>query len=84
MAMSIKSVEVERLAREVAERTGESLTGAIHKALEERLRRLKVGRHRAAVLEQLDEILNRVDRLPIVDSRAPDEILGYDDQGIPH
>ena len=40
MAISIKSIETERLAREIAARTGESLTGAIQKSLEERLERL--------------------------------------------
>ena len=31
----------------------------------------------------LDEILRRVDSLPIVDSRSADEILGYDENGLP-
>jgi antitoxin VapB len=84
MAMSIKSLDVERLAREVAAQTGESLTGAIHKALEERLARLKTERRQQVVLTQLEDILRRVDQLPVVDTRTPDEILGYDDHGLPH
>lgn len=83
MAMSIKSLDVERLAREVAAKTGESLTGAIQKALEERLERLKLERRKQVVLTQLEDILHRVDRLRVLDSRTPDEILGYDDQGLP-
>lgn len=83
MAMSIKSLDVERLARQVAAKTGETLTGAIQKALEERLERLKTERNRAVVLTQLEDILRRVDQLPIQDARTPDEILGYDDQGLP-
>ncbi len=31
----------------------------------------------------LEEILNRVDQLPLLDSRSPDEIIGYDEHGIP-
>jgi hypothetical protein len=31
----------------------------------------------------LEDILRRVDSLPIVDSRSEDEILGYDEQGLP-
>jgi antitoxin VapB len=81
--MSIKSLDVERLARQVAAKTGETLTGAIQKALEERLERLKTERNRAVVLTQLEDILRRVDQLPIQDARTPDEILGYDDQGLP-
>lgn len=83
MALSIKSIATERLAREVAEKTGESLTGAIQKALEERLDRLRQQRRSQILTGQLEEILNRVDRLPVLDSRGPDEILGYDEHGLP-
>jgi antitoxin VapB len=83
MALNIKSVQAERLAREVAAKTGESLTGAIQRALEERLERLKQQRRSQIVLSQLEDILRRVDRLPILDSRTPDEILGYDERGLP-
>lgn len=83
MAISIKSVEAERLAREVAAKTGESLTGAIQKALEERLQRLKQQRKSQAMLSQLDDILRRVDQLPVLDSRSADEIVGYDEHGLP-
>ena len=82
--MSIKSIGVERLARELAARTGESLTGAIQTALEERLGRLKTDSHRQAVVTQLEDILRRVDQLPVLDRRTPDEILGYDEYGLPH
>jgi antitoxin VapB len=83
MAISIKSIETERLAREVAARTGESLTSAIQKALEERLERLQRQRRSQILADQLQDILRRVDRLPILDSRTPDEILGYDEHGLP-
>jgi len=83
MALSIKSIETERLAREVAAKTGESLTGAIQKALKERLDRLRQQRRSQILTSQLEEILNRVDRLPILDSRSGDEILGYDEHGLP-
>lgn len=83
MAMSIKSSNVERLAREVAAQTGESLTGAIQTALEERLQRLKTQRRNHATRVQLEEILRRIDQLPVLDLRPPDEILGYGDDGLP-
>jgi antitoxin VapB len=83
MAMSIKSLDVERLAREVAAKTGESLTGAIHKALEERLERLKQKRKNPLILTQLEDIIRRVDQLPVLDDRSPDEIVGYDESGLP-
>jgi antitoxin VapB len=83
MAISIKSIETERLAREVAAKTGESLTAAIQKALEERLERLRQQRRSQIVTSQLEDILQRVDQLPILDSRTPEEILGYDEHGLP-
>jgi len=84
MAISIKSMEAERLAREIAEKTGESLTGAILTALQERLDRLKNQRRTQVLTSQLDDILRRVDAMPILDSRPEDEILGYDDDGLPN
>ena len=83
MALSIKSIEVERLAREIAAKTGESLTGAIEKALQERLKRIKSNRRNQLLGMQLDDILRRVDEMPELDSRTPDEIIGYDDDGLP-
>jgi len=83
MPLSIKSFEAERLAREIAAKTGESLTGAIQTALQERLERLNRQRQDRNVANQLTEILRRVDRLPVLDPRSPDEIVGYDENGLP-
>jgi antitoxin VapB len=83
MALSIKNIEVERLARELAEKTGESLTGAIQTALQERVERLKRQRKSQILLGQLREILHRVDQLPVLDPRSPDQIIGYDENGLP-
>lgn len=83
MALSIKSMETERLAREIAAKTGESLTDAIRKALEERRDRLRNQRRSQILASQLEEILRRVDQLPVLDSRSPDDILGYDEHGLP-
>lgn len=83
MAINIKDSETDRLAREVAKRTGETITDAIRTALQERLRRL-VGRYTAPTKrERLYEILTRVDALPRLDARSEDEILGYEESGIP-
>lgn len=83
MAISIKSVETERLVREIVAKTGESITGAIQKALEERLERLKQERRSRILTGQIAEILQRVDQLPILDPRTPEEIIGYDESGLP-
>jgi antitoxin VapB len=83
MALSLKDAETDRLAREVARLTGESLTEAVRKALAERLERerRKRGQTRSLV-ERLDAIALHCAALPDYDTRSPDEIIGYDDQGM--
>lgn len=83
MALSIKDKETERLARALAERTGESLTLATRRALEERLRRVGGAARRAALTEDLAEIRRRWSALPVVDHRSAEEIMGYDRDGLP-
>jgi antitoxin VapB len=83
MALSIKSPEADRLARELAKRTGETLTDAVVIALRERLARHS-GRVQAVPLrEELSAIRRRCAALPVLDDRTPDEILGYDEAGLP-
>jgi antitoxin VapB len=84
MPLSIKNDLTEQLARRIASETGESITEAIQRSLEERLARLNERRRRATLTRQLEEILRRIDDLPTIDSRSPDQILGYDEHGLPH
>ena len=84
MPLSIKSLEAEKLAREISKETGESLTAAITNALHERLQRLRGRRHTKRLSQEVDDILHRVDALPALGDRSEDEILGYDSQGLPH
>ena len=83
MGISIKNAETERLARELARETGESLTTAIRRALEERLARVEGRRSPDDKLALARTVLRRVDTLPILDHRSTDEILGYDERGLP-
>lgn len=71
----------ETLARQVAAETGESLTEAIIHSLEERLERLKGRRSAPDLAETLIAIGQRCSSLPDLDTREPDEILGYDEAG---
>lgn len=83
MALSIKHPEADRLARELAARTGESLTEAVVVALRERLAR-QTGRSRVVPLrEELAAIRKRCAALPVLDERRPEEIVGYDEHGLP-
>lgn len=83
MPLSLKNPEAERLAREVASRTGETLTTAIVVALRERLARLRQRPRRSRLRDELREIGERCAQLPTLDERAADEIIGYDERGVP-
>jgi antitoxin VapB len=83
MALSLKDPEVDRLAREVAARTGETLTAAVTVALRERLARLRGKRRRRTLRDELRDIGRRCAALPTLDDRPADEILGYDGHGLP-
>ena len=81
MVLSIKSAEADDLARELASITGESITEAVTTALRERLDRQR--RDRAHVAERLKAVSRAGRLLPRLDDRTEDEILGYDEHGLP-
>jgi len=83
MALSIKDPETERLARLLAERTGETITVATRRALEDRLRRSGADIRKAALLEDLAASRKRWSAMAIADTRSADDIVGYDDHGLP-
>jgi antitoxin VapB len=83
MPLSIKDPETERLARDLARRTGESITAATRNAIEERLRRIAGASRKSVLLEDLASIRRRCAALPVLDHRTADEIIGYDEHGLP-
>lgn len=82
MALSIKHPEADRLARELARATGESLTEAVTTALRERLVR-ETGRSPEGTRAAVARIQARVAAAPVLDDRTDDEIIGYDEFGLP-
>ena len=84
MALSIKDPEADRLARELAEAAGETLTEAVTKALRDRLRVVRgETRTEEEFLADVRKIVDDFQRHRIVDRADEDEILGYDEFGIP-
>jgi len=84
MALSIKSPEVERKVRKLAATTGESITAVISRAVDEQLKREERKReNKEAMLAEIRAIADHFSSLPILDTRTEDEILGYDENGIP-
>ncbi|RWK40074.1 type II toxin-antitoxin system VapB family antitoxin [Mesorhizobium sp.] len=86
MALSIKNTEVEQLARELARRRRVSVTEAIRQSLER-----EVARERLVPRDEADDLFQRLmaiaERAAQVpqrqDAMTDDEILGYDELGIP-
>ena len=80
MALSIKSEEADRLARELSSITGESLTKAVTKALSERLQKCR-RTNKLSKRAELQAIRKRAARIPSRADRPIDEILGYNEDG---
>lgn len=83
MALNLRNPEAEKLASELARQTGETKTEAVIKALQDRLDRVRRERAKRPLIEELEEIASHCASLPVLDSRPADEILGYDQQGLP-
>ena len=84
MALNIKSAETDRLARELADLTGETITEAVTRALEERLSAQRRQRDRKGQLAReaaLDELFDRMASYPVLDDRPADVLLGYNEDG---
>ena len=80
--LNIKNDEAHKLASELAALTGESLTSAVTLALRERLARETRRRRPDRITAQLMKIGRQYAALADT-GRSPDEILGYDDHGLP-
>ena len=83
MALNIRNTETERLAAELALLTGQTKTEAVTEAIRSHLERLRRERSGRTLADELDAIGRRCARLPVRDSRPADEILGYDERGLP-
>ena len=82
MALSIKNEDADRLARDLAATTGETLTDAVTNALRERLERER-SRRASDVVRRVRRLSAEVHALTVLDSRPPDAIVGYDERGVP-
>ena len=85
MPLNIKNEEAYFLAKELANIMNESITNAVTIALREALTRKSALRkiHTDSLLEELSSITDFTSSLPLKDSRSTDEILGYDERGLP-
>ena len=76
MAFSIKNDEADDLLRELCERTGESLTTAVTVSLRERLRT-------TSKRERIEAAIAAMRALPVINDVGIDDILQWDENGLP-
>jgi antitoxin VapB len=79
MALNIKSPETERVVRDLAKRTGLSITEAVHQAALDKLQAIDADKE--ARKAAMRAIIERSRAIPNLDPRTGDEILGYNDKG---
>ena len=80
MTLHISDPEAVRIAQELARLKGEPLDEAVTGALRQQLEREQ---EIARKLARIREIQEHFASLPVLDSRSADEILGYDENGLP-
>ena len=80
MALNIRNAETDRLA---AGWTGQTKTEAVTDAIRNHLERLRREQSGRTLADELDEIGRQCAKLPARDGRLADEILGYDEHGLP-
>lgn len=82
MGMNIKNEETHRRAQELARLAGESITGAVDRAITERLIRIRKRRNRAELVNRILKVGRDCAALPVLDRRKAEDIL-YDRRGLP-
>jgi antitoxin VapB len=83
MALNIKDPTADRLVRELAAQTGETITTAVTIAVRERLERIGRMAPPEVRLQRIRAIAKRAAARPVIDHRTDEEILGYDEDGLP-
>jgi len=74
VALSLKNPETERLAKELARATGESVTRAVTTALKEKLEREEKAKKREGRMEWLEELTKRT--APLFKDLPPSDKIG--------
>jgi len=83
MPLNIKDEETHELARRLARRTGQSMARAVKQAVAEKLAVVESEEDKEALVADLMRIVEEASRLPVLDNRSADEIIGYDEFGLP-
>jgi antitoxin VapB len=82
MSLEIHAPKADALARELAAATGEDIDTAVIRAIEERLARTP-RRRATSDSAAIETLFDRLARLPVLDHRSPEEIIGFGPGGLP-
>ena len=83
MPLNIKDADTQALTKRLAGLTGESLTQAVKQAVRERLAQVEKTRRAIRLADELDHIALHCADLPRRDGRSAEQIIGYDERGLP-
>ncbi len=83
MALNIANREVEKKAIHASNILGVNKTAAVEIALDYYLERHRTKRELSAQKQEVSRLLDELAELPVLDKRQPDEIIGYDNDGLP-
>lgn len=83
MPLNIKDDDTHALAKRLAGVTGESLTKAVKRAIQDRLAQVERIRDGNRIADELDHIALHCAKLRRRDRRSTDQIIGYDEHGLP-
>ena len=83
MPLNIKDADTQALTKRLASLTGESLTQAVKQAVRERLAQVEKTRRAIRLADELDHIALHCADLPRRDGRSAEQIIGYDERGLP-
>jgi hypothetical protein len=80
----IRRPETEDKIRQLAERTGETFTDAVDRAVEERLAKMATAKKGRVDWGRLETLVAKVKTAPPLNpGLSDDEIVGYDEHGVP-
>lgn len=77
------NAEILRAVRGLAGKEGRQIQALVEEALTDLLEKARHERRDKPRARELLEIAQQAARLPVLDHRSPDEILGYDEHGLP-
>jgi len=85
MSILIRNPQTEKKIRQLAKRQGVTLTDAVDRAIDKELAQLAPPRKKGRVdRKRLAELLAYFDSLPKINEHlTDDEIIGYDEHGLP-